>query len=328
MPIWRSSANFIAMAQVSKTIQVDHPHSVPGWQTSEMSIWRSSANLTHTSLVSSSPFHIMPYSSEYGIHETVKSSEYGIHETLESSEYGVHKSNRANVAYIRQFWPWIWPWLPGQSFLNYSSCSLFTRRGSRPQKFPSGDPPQTWRTPPWWAAALPSCLHSRDFQALRSRGRAPEFRGVRGVAHPQRCRLRKVWVSQPEPVQNFEGYVTQFAQHKAWKLNAWWKLTFDERVVVHRVHFSIQEQVLIKNVERFWGGLVLKVHRLLYHSTLGSRVITKKERVHRMAGPRRSLPSSVLNKLPAREFTSYINICIYMYKHTYIHIYIYRYIYR
>jgi len=30
-------------------------------------------------------------------------------------------------------------------------------------------------------------------------------------------------------------------------------------------------------VERFRGGLVFKAHRLMYHSTLGSRVITKKK---------------------------------------------------
>ena len=32
-------------------------------------------------------------------------------------------------------------------------------------------------------------------------------------------------------------------------------------------------------MKRFQGGLVLKVHRLLYHSTLGLRVIKKKKRV-------------------------------------------------
>jgi len=32
-------------------------------------------------------------------------------------------------------------------------------------------------------------------------------------------------------------------------------------------------------VEWLRGGLVLKAHRLLYHSTLGSRVIKKKKRV-------------------------------------------------
>ena len=38
------------------------------------------------------------------------------------------------------------------------------------------------------------------------------------------------------------------------------------------VRFSIQEQPLSRNVERFQGGLVFKAHRLMYHSTLGSRV--------------------------------------------------------
>ena len=38
------------------------------------------------------------------------------------------------------------------------------------------------------------------------------------------------------------------------------------------------EQLLIRNVERFRGGLVFKAHRLLYHSTLGSRVVTKRRR--------------------------------------------------
>ena len=31
-------------------------------------------------------------------------------------------------------------------------------------------------------------------------------------------------------------------------------------------------------MKRFRGGLVFKAHRLLYYSTLGSRVITKKKR--------------------------------------------------
>ena len=30
------------------------------------------------------------------------------------------------------------------------------------------------------------------------------------------------------------------------------------------------------DVKRFWGGLVFKAHRLVYHSTLGLRVIKKK----------------------------------------------------
>jgi len=33
----------------------------------------------------------------------------------------------------------------------------------------------------------------------------------------------------------------------------------------------------VRNVQRFRGGLVFKAHRLLYHSTLGLRVIKKRE---------------------------------------------------
>jgi len=32
-----------------------------------------------------------------------------------------------------------------------------------------------------------------------------------------------------------------------------------------------------RNVQRFRGGLVFKAHRLLYHSTLGLRIIKKRE---------------------------------------------------
>ena len=38
------------------------------------------------------------------------------------------------------------------------------------------------------------------------------------------------------------------------------------------------EQLLSRNLERFRGELVSKAHRLLYHSTLGSRVIKKKKK--------------------------------------------------
>ena len=43
------------------------------------------------------------------------------------------------------------------------------------------------------------------------------------------------------------------------------------------VQFSISEQLLGRNVERFRGGLVFEAHRLLYYSTLGTRVIKKKK---------------------------------------------------
>jgi len=37
-------------------------------------------------------------------------------------------------------------------------------------------------------------------------------------------------------------------------------------------------QLKNRNVQRFRGGLVLKVHRLVYHSTLGLRVKKKKKK--------------------------------------------------
>jgi len=37
--------------------------------------------------------------------------------------------------------------------------------------------------------------------------------------------------------------------------------------------------LLLRNVQRFRGGLVFKAHRLLYHSTLDVRVIKKKKKV-------------------------------------------------
>ena len=47
--------------------------------------------------------------------------------------------------------------------------------------------------------------------------------------------------------------------------------------MLHRSRqFSLDEQLLRRNVERFRGGLVFKAHGLLYHSTLGLRVIKKK----------------------------------------------------
>jgi len=40
---------------------------------------------------------------------------------------------------------------------------------------------------------------------------------------------------------------------------------------------AISEQLLRRNVKRFRGRLVFKAHRRLYHSTLGLRVIKKKD---------------------------------------------------
>jgi len=40
----------------------------------------------------------------------------------------------------------------------------------------------------------------------------------------------------------------------------------------------VPEQLLHRNVQRFRGGLVFEAHRLWYHSTLGLRVIKKREK--------------------------------------------------
>jgi len=40
---------------------------------------------------------------------------------------------------------------------------------------------------------------------------------------------------------------------------------------------QIEEHLLQRNVKRFRGGLVFKAHRLVYHTTLGLRVIKKKK---------------------------------------------------
>ena len=52
---------------------------------------------------------------------------------------------------------------------------------------------------------------------------------------------------------------------------------------------SIYEQLLRRILKRFRGGLVSKAHRLLYRSTLGSRVI-KKKRKHLSGRERAHLP--------------------------------------
>jgi len=41
--------------------------------------------------------------------------------------------------------------------------------------------------------------------------------------------------------------------------------------------FSIQKQLLHRNVQRFRGWLVFKSHRLVYHSPLDLRVMNKKD---------------------------------------------------
>ena len=44
------------------------------------------------------------------------------------------------------------------------------------------------------------------------------------------------------------------------------------------VQFSIKKEQILKNAQRFRGGLVFKAHRLSHHSTLGLRVINKEKK--------------------------------------------------
>ena len=70
-------------------------------------------------------------------------------------------------------------------------------------------------------------------------------------------------------------------------------------MVKRSVHFSISEQLFRQNVKRFRGGFVFKAHRLVYHSTLGWRVIKKKKKttlVKRHATQRTPRLTSVVKK--------------------------------
>ena len=61
----------------------------------------------------------------------------------------------------------------------------------------------------------------------------------------------------------------------------WWGVndTLTRPVEVATRRFSIWEQLLRRNMKQFRGGLVVKAHRLVCHSTLDSIVIkTKKKR--------------------------------------------------
>ena len=60
-----------------------------------------------------------------------------------------------------------------------------------------------------------------------------------------------------------------------------------------------EEQLLRRNVKRFRGGLVFQAHRLLYHSTLGLRVI-KKKRSSLKWFPECSAKTGVCLELPYR----------------------------
>ena len=58
----------------------------------------------------------------------------------------------------------------------------------------------------------------------------------------------------------------------------------------------VDESALGRNVKWFRGGLVFKAHRLLYHSTLGSRVIKKKKQYPPTARPQERLEAEPSEK--------------------------------
>jgi len=56
----------------------------------------------------------------------------------------------------------------------------------------------------------------------------------------------------------------------------------DRGLRVEGQRLPVVKKLLSRNVERSRGGLASKAHRLLYHPTLGSRVIKKKVRRRRL----------------------------------------------
>jgi hypothetical protein len=48
---------------------------------------------------------------------------------------------------------------------------------------------------------------------------------------------------------------------------------------------AVEEQLQARNMKWFRGGLVFQAHRLVFHSTLGSRVIEKKKAMRRAVRP-------------------------------------------
>ena len=86
-------------------------------------------------------------------------------------------------------------------------------------------------------------------------------------------------------------------------------------------------------LKRFRVGLVCKNHRLLHHSTLGSRVVKKKKLVGLHGGGWTMASEGGQRRASSAYLYTHtyihINICIYMYTDiyvfTYIHVYIHMY---
>ena len=52
--------------------------------------------------------------------------------------------------------------------------------------------------------------------------------------------------------------------------------TLHALTIFYRAHHILEQDLLRRNVQRFQGGLACKAHRLIYHSTLGLRVVKEK----------------------------------------------------
>ena len=76
------------------------------------------------------------------------------------------------------------------------------------------------------------------------------------------------------------------------------------------VQFSTSEQLLRRNVKRFRGGLVFKAHRLVYHSTLGLRIIKKKKRVEDAAERTWFTSTEMCGGSEASSYLRLIDSCI------------------
>ena len=83
------------------------------------------------------------------------------------------------------------------------------------------------------------------------------------------------------------------------------RLAWDEFIGTLKVQFSISEQLHYRIVQRFQGGLVFQADRLVYHSTLGSRVMKKKKRPAPPGAAWRGTNSSAPSRypLPSRQET-------------------------
>jgi hypothetical protein len=93
---------------------------------------------------------------------------------------------------------------------------------------------------------------------------------------PGRCRANMAHIGESMPDSGLDCQVKV--------LKTFWSIprqavTWPSLCWYWSVQFSISEQLLRRNVKRFRGGLVCKAHRLVYHLTVGSRVIKKKTRL-------------------------------------------------